>query len=84
MGLQSFDFFRKIQSEQELSSSTGGIFTIGSLIVASILILLSIQDFTTAQYVTSLVVRNDPTEYLTTKIDITFDQAPCECTAVST
>ena len=61
MGLKSFDFFRKIQSEQQLSSETGGIFTISSLIVAAILIILSIQDFTSVQYTTNLTIRNDPT-----------------------
>jgi hypothetical protein len=31
--LKSFDFFRKIQTDQELTSATGGIFTIISLVV---------------------------------------------------
>ena len=60
MNLKSFDFFRKIQTEQELTSATGGMFTIASLIVAFILIILSIQDFTADQYRTFLAVKNDP------------------------
>ena len=31
--LKSFDFFRKIQTDQELTSATGGLFTLISLIV---------------------------------------------------
>jgi hypothetical protein len=31
--LRSFDFFRKIRTEQQLTSATGGFFTIISLIV---------------------------------------------------
>lgn len=46
MGLRYFDIFRRIQTEQELSSSTGGIFTIFSLLVAIFLISLSLKDFT--------------------------------------
>lgn len=66
MNLKSFDFFRKIQTEQELSSTTGGCFTLFSLVVllflskvALILIGLSIQDFTRVEYETSLVIKND-------------------------
>ena len=33
--LKSFDFFRKIQTDQELTSTTGGVFTIIALIVTS-------------------------------------------------
>lgn len=50
--LKSVDFFRKIRTDQELTSATGGCFTIISLIVitiitqaAGILIILSLQDF---------------------------------------
>ena len=31
--LKSFDFFRKIRTDQELTSTTGGFFTILSIIV---------------------------------------------------
>ncbi len=31
--LKSFDFFRKIRTDQELTSTTGGFFTIVSIIV---------------------------------------------------
>jgi hypothetical protein len=31
--LKSFDFFRKIQTDQELSSTTGGFFTLAALAV---------------------------------------------------
>ena len=31
--LKSFDFFRKIQTDQELTSTTGGFFTIIALVV---------------------------------------------------
>ena len=31
--LKSFDFFRKIQTDQELTSATGGIFTFIAIIV---------------------------------------------------
>lgn len=31
--LKSFDFFRKIQTDQELTSATGGLFTIVALVV---------------------------------------------------
>jgi len=34
--LKSFDFFRKIQTDQELTSATGGIFTVIALIVSMI------------------------------------------------
>ena len=60
MGLKSFDFFRKVQTEQELSSSAGGIFTIVSLVIAGLLIFSSYQDFTRVEYRTSLAVKNDP------------------------
>lgn len=83
MGLKSFDFFRKVQSEQELSSSAGGIFTIVSLIVAAFLIFSSYQDFTQVQYRTMLTVKNDPNEYLPMLIDITFDKAPCELITIT-
>ena len=46
--------------------------------MAGILVLLSIQDFTSIHYVTSLSVKNVPTEYIPMKIDITFNKAPCE------
>lgn len=47
--------------------------------VAGILVILSIQDFTSIHYVTTLRVKNDPTEYIPMKIDIYFNKAPCEC-----
>lgn len=31
--LKSFDYFRRVQGDQELSSSTGGIFTLIAIIV---------------------------------------------------
>jgi hypothetical protein len=48
--------------------------------VAGILVLLSIKDFTSINYATTLQVKNDPTEYIPMKIDILFNKAPCECT----
>jgi hypothetical protein len=61
--LKSFDFFRKIQTDQQLTSATGGVFTLVALVVYSVptkiagfLILYSIQDFYTEQYYTFLAV----------------------------
>lgn len=31
--LKSFDFFRKIQTDQQLTSATGGVFTLVALVV---------------------------------------------------
>jgi hypothetical protein len=33
--LKSFDFFRKIQTDQELTSATGGLFTLAAIAVRS-------------------------------------------------
>jgi hypothetical protein len=82
--LKSFDFFRKIRTEQELTSATGGFFTIISLIVhltyiqaAGLLILLSLQDFYQEKYFTFLSVKNDDSEFLPMQIDILFYHLPC-------
>lgn len=82
--LKSFDFFRKIQTDQELTSTTGGIFTLISLIVsypssqiAGILIVMSLQDFYQEKYYTFLAIKNDNSEYLPMRIDITFNKLPC-------
>lgn len=83
--LKSFDFFRKIRTDQELTSATGGLFTIISLIVppiltqaAGFLILLSLQDFYQEKYFTFLSVQNDDSEFLPMQIDILFYHLPCE------
>ena len=85
--LKSFDFFRKIQTDQELTSTTGGVFTIVALIVviysmqvAGILIFLSLQDFYQEKYYTFLAVKNDDAEFLPMRIDVTFNKLPCQGT----
>ena len=57
--LKSFDFFRKIQTDQELTSTTGGFFTLIALASAALLIFYSIQDYTADKYYTFLAVKND-------------------------
>ena len=83
--LKSFDFFRKIQTDQELTSATGGLFTLAALTVrqkimqaAAILILFSLQDFYQEKYYTFLSIKNDESEFLPMKIDILFFNLPCE------
>ena len=64
--LKSFDYFRKIQTDQELTSATGGVFTLIALIVctnfiqiAAFLVYYSFKDYYSSSYQTFLDLRND-------------------------